>query len=52
MWHENKSGQVCARPWCHALRAGASYNYLLVNGERRLTGTQPSGGASDVTAQV
>jgi len=37
MWHENKSGQVCARPWCHALRAGASYNYLLVNGERRLT---------------
>lgn len=37
MWHENKAGQVCARPWCHALRAGASYNYLLVNGERRLT---------------
>jgi DNA (cytosine-5)-methyltransferase 1 len=37
IWHENKAGQVCARPWCHALRAGASYNYLLVNGERRLT---------------
>ncbi len=37
IWHENKSGHVKARPYCSALRAGASYNYLLVNGERRLT---------------
>ncbi len=37
IWHENKSGHICARPYSCALRAGASYNYLLVNGERRLT---------------
>jgi DNA (cytosine-5)-methyltransferase 1 len=37
IWHENKSGNICARPYSCALRAGASYNYLLVNGERRLT---------------
>jgi len=37
IWHENKSGNVKARPYSSALRAGASYNYLLVNGERRLT---------------
>lgn len=37
IWHENKSGHVRARPYSCALRAGASYNYLLVNGERRLT---------------
>lgn len=37
IWHENKSGQVTAHPYSCALRAGASYNYLLVNGERRLT---------------
>lgn len=37
IWHENKSGHVSANPWSCALRAGASYNYLLVNGERRLT---------------
>ncbi|MGR0481002.1 MAG: DNA (cytosine-5-)-methyltransferase [Candidatus Electronema sp. V4] len=37
IWHENKSGNVSAHPYACALRAGASYNYLLVNGERRLT---------------
>ncbi len=37
IWHENKGGHVSAYPFSCALRAGASYNYLLVNGERRLT---------------
>ncbi len=37
IWHENKSGHVSKYPFSCALRAGASYNYLLVNGERRLT---------------
>ncbi len=37
IWHENKSGNVSSYPFSCALRAGASYNYLLVNGERRLT---------------
>ena len=37
IWHENKNGHVSAYPFSCALRAGASYNYLLVNGERRLT---------------
>lgn len=37
VWHENKSGHISAYPYSCALRAGASYNYLLVNGERRLT---------------
>lgn len=37
IWHENKSGNVCSYPFSCALRAGASHNYLLVNGERRLT---------------
>jgi DNA (cytosine-5)-methyltransferase 1 len=37
IWHENKSGNVSALPFSCALRAGASYNYLLVDGERRLT---------------
>lgn len=37
IWHENKSRHVSAYPYSCALRAGASYNYLLVNGERRLT---------------
>jgi DNA (cytosine-5)-methyltransferase 1 len=37
IWHENKSGNISAYPYSCALRAGASYNYLLVNGERRLT---------------
>ena len=37
VWHENKAGNVSSHPFSCALRAGASYNYLLVNGERRLT---------------
>jgi DNA (cytosine-5)-methyltransferase 1 len=37
MWHQNKSGNVSILPYCCALRAGASYNYLLVNGKRRPT---------------
>ena len=37
IWHENKSGHISAYPYSCAMRAGASYNYLLVNGERRLT---------------
>ena len=37
IWHENKSGNICSYAYSCALRAGASYNYLLVNGERRLT---------------
>jgi DNA (cytosine-5)-methyltransferase 1 len=37
IWHENKGGNVSSHPYSCALRANASYNYLLVNGERRLT---------------
>ena len=37
IWHENKSGHISAYPYSCAMRSGASYNYLLVNGERRLT---------------
>lgn len=37
IWHENKSGNVSVLPYSCALRAGASYNYLLVDGIRRLT---------------
>ncbi|MFQ5714814.1 MAG: DNA cytosine methyltransferase [Candidatus Scalinduaceae bacterium] len=37
IWHENKAGNIGVYPFSCALRAGASYNYLLVNGERRLT---------------
>lgn len=37
IWHENKSGSITSYPYSCALRAGASYNYLLVNGIRRLT---------------
>jgi DNA (cytosine-5)-methyltransferase 1 len=37
IWHENKSGHVSKHPFACALRAGASHNYLLVDGERRLT---------------
>jgi DNA (cytosine-5)-methyltransferase 1 len=35
--HENKAGNISPLPYSCALRAGASYNYLLVNGTRRLT---------------
>ncbi len=37
VWHENKAGNISSYPYSCALRAGASYNYLLVNGERRFT---------------
>jgi len=37
IWHENKAGNVSSYPYSCALRAGASYNYLLVDGKRRLT---------------
>ena len=37
MWHENKGGNVSSHEWSCALRAGASYNYLLVDGVRRPT---------------
>lgn len=37
IWHENKGGNISLLPYSCALRAGASYNYLLVNGTRRLT---------------
>ncbi len=37
IWHENKSGNISSYPYSCALRAGASYNYLLVDGKRRLT---------------
>lgn len=37
MWHENKSGNISVLPYSVALRAGASHNYLLVNGKRRLS---------------
>jgi DNA (cytosine-5)-methyltransferase 1 len=37
IWHENKGGNISSYPFSCALRANASYNYLLVNGERRLT---------------
>lgn len=37
IWHENKGGNISSHPWSCALRAGASHNYLLVDGERRLT---------------
>lgn len=37
IWHENKGGNVSSYPYSCALRAGASYNYLLVDGVRRLT---------------
>lgn len=37
IWHENKSGNISALKYSCALRAGASYNYLVVNGIRRPT---------------
>ena len=40
IWHENKSGNISILPYSCALRAGASYSYLLVNGRRRLTGRE------------
>ncbi len=40
VWHENIGGNVSALPYSCALRAGGSYNYLVVNGIRRLTGKE------------
>ena len=37
VWHENKSGNISILNYSCALRTGASYNYLLVNGVRRFT---------------
>ena len=37
IWHENKAGNISPLPYSCALRASASYNYLLVNGIRRLS---------------
>ena len=35
--HENKSGNLGINPYSCALRANGSYNYLIVDGKRRLT---------------
>lgn len=35
VWHENKSGNISVLDHACALRTGASYNYLLINGRRR-----------------
>ncbi|MEM1121187.1 MAG: DNA cytosine methyltransferase, partial [Bacteroidota bacterium] len=40
IWHENIGGNISALPYSCALRAGGSYNYLVVNGIRRLTGRE------------
>lgn len=37
VWHENKAGNISVLDYSCALRTGASYNYLLVNGKRRFT---------------
>jgi len=37
IWHENKGGNIGINDFSCALRAGGSYNYLLVDGIRRLT---------------
>ena len=40
VWHENIGGNISPLAYSCALRAGGSYNYLLVNGIRRLTGRE------------
>lgn len=35
VWHENKAGNISVLDYACALRTGASYNYLLINGIRR-----------------
>ncbi len=35
--HENIGGSITPHPYCSALRAGASANYILINDERRPT---------------
>ena len=64
IWHENRSGQINSHPYCCSLRAGSSHNYLLVDGERRLTerellrlqgfpdGYKPTGGYGQTKKQV
>lgn len=37
IWHQNKGGNISVYPYSCAMRAGASHNYLLVDGKRRLT---------------
>ena len=37
IWHENKAGNISVLDYSCALRTGASYNYLLINGVRRPT---------------
>ncbi|MBU4300683.1 MAG: DNA cytosine methyltransferase [Nanoarchaeota archaeon] len=37
IWHENKEGHIGVHEYSCALRSGASHNYLLVDGIRRLT---------------
>lgn len=37
VWHLNKSGNIGMHRYSCALRASGSYNYLVVNGNRRLT---------------
>lgn len=37
IWHQNITDTVTSKPFSPTLRANASYNYLLVDGERRLT---------------
>lgn len=37
IWHENKSGNIGIHSFSCALRANGSYNYLIVDGIRRLT---------------
>lgn len=37
VWHENKSKNISVLDHACALRTGASYNYLLINGVRRPT---------------
>ena len=40
VWHENKGGHIGVHPFSCALRHNASYNYLLINGNRRPTGRE------------
>jgi len=37
VWHENMSGNISMRSYSCALRASGSFNYLVVDGKRRLT---------------
>jgi len=40
IWHENKGGHIGIFPYSCALRANASYSYMLVNGQRRPSGRE------------